>query len=282
MQDVTFDLGHIKLSGLAFGESSKPVILATHGWLDNAASFIPIAQYFKDYYLVAIDFAGHGLSAHRPIGAHYHLLDNIYDLHALVVQQGWEQLILLGHSMGGILASIYAGSFPEKIRAMIMLEAFGPLVKSANTSPRQLRDAVNSRLEVASKTQRHPGTFEKAVQARLMAGGMTQDAVELLMQRNTLVNENEVEWRTDPRLRTLSSLRLTETQAESFIQAVACPTLSILGKQGFDELKQKQEAKKHLFKYFTEFECEGGHHLHMEYPQEVATTVMQFLNSLEN
>lgn len=281
MQEVEFDLGHITLSGLAFGDSSRPVILATHGWLDNAASFIPIAPYLTDYYLVAIDFAGHGLSAHRPKGAHYHLLDNIFDLHALVVQQGWDDVILLGHSMGGILASIYAASFAEKLKALIMLEAFGPLTKTPDTSPQQLRDAVLSRLEVADKVTSHPGTFEIAVKARLSTGGIQQESARLLMQRNTKVGTNGVEWRTDPRLRTFSLLRLTNEQAEAFMQAVESPTLSILGEQGFDELKTTQEQKKHLFKRFTSRECPGGHHLHMEYPEEVASEINLYLQELK-
>ncbi len=279
MQEITFDLGHIKLAGLAFGDPSKPVILATHGWLDNAASFIPIAPYLEDYYVVAVDFAGHGLSEQRPIGAHYHILDNIYDLHTLVRLQGWDDVILLGHSMGGILASVYASSFPDVVKAMVMLEAFGPLTKEAASSPEQLRDSVQSRLNIAEKVQHHPRSLDSAVQARLMAGEMTQTSAELLMHRNIRITNDGLEWRTDLRLRTLSPLRLTEGQADAFLAGVKCPSFSILGAQGFEDLKEKQAAKRHLMPQFKSAECEGAHHLHMDNPEEIAREIKSFLSA---
>ena len=42
-----------------------------HGWLDNAASFVPLAQHLHGIDLVALDLPGHGASAHLPPGADY-------------------------------------------------------------------------------------------------------------------------------------------------------------------------------------------------------------------
>ena len=280
MQEMTFDLGHIKLAGLAFGNPKNPLVLATHGWLDNAASFIPIAPYLQDYYLIAFDFAGHGKSAHRTEGAHYHILDNIFDLHTLVQSQQWEELILLGHSMGGILAGAYASCFPELTKGLVLVEAFGALTKEAESSPQQLRDSIRSRLEVGVRAASQPTSIEHAVQARLMAGKMLRESAELLMRRNIHTSTNKVQWRTDRRLRTLSSLRLTESQADAFLRGIECPTLSILGDQGFAELKPIQAHKRHLINNFDSVECVGGHHLHMDNPEQTAMAIVKFLENL--
>lgn len=280
MQEMTFDLGHIQLSGLAFGNPKNPLILATHGWLDNAASFVPISQYLQDYYLIALDFAGHGKSSHRANGAHYHILDNIYDIHALVQSQQWEEVILLGHSMGGILAGAYASCFPEITKALVMMEAFGALTKEPESSPQQLRDSIRSRLDVAARRATKPNSIEQAVQARLIAGKMLRESAELLMRRNIRTVDDGLEWRTDRRLRTLSPLRLTEPQADAFLHGIECPTLSILGDQGFDELKPIQANKRHLITNFRDTECVGGHHLHMDNPEEVSVKIKDFLTKI--
>lgn len=280
MQEMTFDLGHIKLAGLAFGNPKNPLVLATHGWLDNAASFIPIAPYLQDFYLIALDFAGHGKSSHRAEGAHYHTLDNIFDMHALVQSQQWEEFILLGHSMGGIISGAYASCFPEFTKALVLVEAFGAMTKEAESSPKQLRDSIRSRLEVDSRPASQPTSLEQAVQARLMAGKMLRESAELLMRRNIQMSANKVSWRTHRRLRTLSSLRLTESQADAFLRGIDCPTLSILGDQGFAELKPIQAHKRHLISNFDSVECVGGHHLHMDNPEQVAMSIINFLENV--
>ena len=48
-----------------------------HGWLDNANTFDRLAPLIPELNLVALDFAGHGLSNHRAEGVHYH---PIYDM----------------------------------------------------------------------------------------------------------------------------------------------------------------------------------------------------------
>lgn len=280
MQELSFDLGHIRLTGLGFGDPANPMIFATHGWLDNAASFIPLSQYLEDYYIVALDFAGHGKSDHRAQGAHYHILDNIFDMHTLIESQGWKDILFLGHSMGGILAGAYTACFPELAKGLVLMEAFGALTKEPESSPQQLRDSIRSRLDVNIKPTSKPSSIEQAVQARLMAGRMLRESAELLMRRNIKHTDDGFEWRTDRRLRTLSSLRLTEPQADAFLHGIECPTLSILGKQGFDELKPIQANKKYLIRNFRSTECVGGHHLHMDNPQEVAQKIKEFFQEI--
>ena len=91
-------------------------VLALHGWLDNANSFVPMAQYLTDEIeLVALDFAGHGLSDHRPPGHWYHLVDYVRDVALAVTQLDWQQFHLLGHSLGGGVSCNLAACAPEMI-----------------------------------------------------------------------------------------------------------------------------------------------------------------------
>ena len=61
-QPITLTLDNQTIGAIAYGDSSKPLIIALHGWLDNAASFIELAALLNQYYIIALDFPGHGLT----------------------------------------------------------------------------------------------------------------------------------------------------------------------------------------------------------------------------
>ena len=77
-------LPHITLAAQEWGNKDKPLIIATHGWLDNSNSFIPLMSFLKDYRVIAVDFPGHGLSQHRQHGYPLHLTDYVFDLEQVV------------------------------------------------------------------------------------------------------------------------------------------------------------------------------------------------------
>lgn len=280
MQDINFSLGYLNLAGLTNGKHNKPIILALHGWLDNAASFMPLAPYLNDYQLIAVDFCGHGHSQHRSEDAHYHFVDWVHDLHALIISQKWRNVVLLGHSMGGIVSSVYAGCFPQNVKALVSIEAMGPLTADAQTSPQQLQRSIESRIGVRSKVARHPDSIEQAVQARIMAGSMTKSSAELLVKRNLVTVDTTLRWRTDRRLRTLSSLRITEPQARAFMENIECPTLVMSGDSGFDKVRNNIDARMDWIPQAKHIETQGGHHLHMDYPQSAASEINRFLNQV--
>jgi pimeloyl-ACP methyl ester carboxylesterase len=277
MKEIELPLTSFTMRAIRYGEEHKPVLLALHGWLDNAASFAPIAEYLNDYQIIALDFAGHGKSDHRAKGAHYHLIDNVQDLHEAIEFLELSDVTLFGHSMGGIIAAMYAACFPEVIHKLVVVESFGPLTMEPQSSPEQLRKSIASRLENAAKTARHPESLQTAIKARMMAGKMHGSSAELLMKRNIDDSGDFLKWRTDPRLRTISSLRLTEEQSNSFIESVTCPWLAIFGSEGFQKLKVNLEKRKDLVPNLIAETCPGGHHLHMDEPGPVSEKIIGFL-----
>ena len=58
--------GRVELAALRFNPGAPQRVLALHGWLDNAASFAPLAAAWPDCEIVALEFAGHGRSGHLP------------------------------------------------------------------------------------------------------------------------------------------------------------------------------------------------------------------------
>ncbi|ALS98147.1 alpha/beta fold hydrolase [Lacimicrobium alkaliphilum] len=276
MTDISFQLRHQRISGQRFGDPNGTKVLALHGWLDNSASFIPLAEHLQNVDLLAIDLIGHGHSDHRSADAHYHLPDWVQDIYELTQSLGWKEFHLLGHSLGGIISSLYAATFPEQILTLTMIEAFGPLSREAESSPAQLRESVLSRIEIDKKQARHPPSLERAATARMMAGDLSRESAKLLVQRNLSEDEQGLKWRTDRRLRTISSLRMTEEQATAFLRSISSPVLAITGSTGFEKVRLNQQNRAALIKNLQATECEGGHHLHMDNPQPVAEQLLRF------
>ena len=113
--EVSLQLSNgLNIRGLSWGNADQPKILALHGWLDNAATYANLGAMLGDYYhVVAMDFAGHGLSGHRPDGVRYHLLDNIDDVILFADALGWDSFYLMGHSMGAGVSTYTSACFPR-------------------------------------------------------------------------------------------------------------------------------------------------------------------------
>lgn len=280
MQELSFKLNSLTLRGLGFGDPNKPLILALHGWLDNAASFIPLSAYLDDYYIVALDITGHGNSDHRHAGSHYHLLDFVYDLHELVESQLWSNFILLGHSMGGIIASLYTSCFSEKVTQLISIESFGPMTKEPQSSPEQLRESIENRLNALKTPTTHPSSLSRTIEARAKAGDMSQQSAALLVNRNVEKRNENYYFKTDRRLRTSSTLRLTDEQAEAFMRKIHCPMLLIQGTQGFESMRKAFEQRQSWVAKLKSVKCAGHHHLHMDNPAEIAQHIVSFIKNV--
>ena len=281
MQECEFQLTFGTLRGLSNGQNGQ-VVLALHGFLDNAASMQCLADHFTDYQFVALDLAGHGFSDHRPPGAHYNQMDNVQDIHELMVSQDWQDVIIIGHSMGGILASLYAAVCPERVHAIALIDACGPLTLPAETSTEQLRKSVLSRLPkpTGNATIREVN-LASAVAARCRMSDIAPAHAETILQRNIAILESGVTgWRSDPRLRTKSSLRLTETQAQNLMEAIECPVWIGGASDSFKEMDSTYEERKSWLKN-SRFELfSGGHHFHMVKPSAVGKAIRQFVEEM--
>jgi pimeloyl-ACP methyl ester carboxylesterase len=117
-------------------------VLALHGWLDNAASFVPIAPLLGDINLVAPDLPGHGRSAHLAPGADYSFAGAVNAVLDIADALGWERFALLGHSMGAGIGSLLAAACPERVERFVAIEALGALAEEPERTVSRLRDAV--------------------------------------------------------------------------------------------------------------------------------------------
>jgi pimeloyl-ACP methyl ester carboxylesterase len=106
-------------------------IVCVHGYTSSAEAFNALARRIQDRaHIIAMDVRGHGESAWSPDGA-YQYADQAGDLAALVDQLGIERFVLIGTSMGGIIAMVYAGQHGDRLRGLV-LNDIGPDVEAGS------------------------------------------------------------------------------------------------------------------------------------------------------
>ena len=281
MREFHVDIPMGRIAGLR-NDGVGPRVLALHGWLDNAASFIPLAQHLHGIDLVAIDQPGHGRSAHLPPGTDYSFVGAINAILDVADGLGWQQFALLGHSMGGGISSLIAAACPERIERLVAIEALGALAEAPEHTVARMREAVAAHRAIAGKQLRVFPDIETAVRARMHAGrvpgsGLDVPLVRLLVERGVVQVDGGFVWSSDPRLTLPTLTRMTEAQVESLVAGIECPTKVIFGEPAQpylpDDLRRRRAA---LLPHGELVVMPGGHHLHMNQAAAVAAAIGNF------
>ncbi|MBT8115336.1 MAG: alpha/beta hydrolase [Arenicella sp.] len=126
-----------------WGDPANPTLLMLHGWMDCGASFKFMAPYLTDHFhIVAPDLRGFGETQHAQNG--YFFPDYFADLEVIVNYYSPQSAIrLVGHSMGGQIALMYAGIRPDRVSQLLSLEAIGLPPTASTDAPVRYRDWMN-------------------------------------------------------------------------------------------------------------------------------------------
>lgn len=275
LHEIEVDTPYGRLTGLRGGTGTP--VLALHGWLDNAASWVPLFEPLQGIDLVALDLPGHGRSPHLPAGAEYSLAGTVHTVLDAADTLGWERFALLGHSMGAAIGSIVAAAAPERITRFLAIEALGALADREERTAERLREAVSARRALANKSLRVFPERDAAIRARMQANGLTEPVARLLVERGTRAVPGGFEWSSDPRLTVSTPLRMTEGQVRDLVAHIECPVRVIYADPAppyFPEALRRERAA--LLPKGEVVVLEGGHHLHMEDPRGVARAIGTF------
>src|SRR5690606_13014408 len=144
-------------------------IVCAHGFLDHAFGFEPLARQLvpRGFALVAFDFRGHGRSGWVPRGGYYHFPDYLADMDALLPRIAPPRAQLLGHSMGGTAAGLYAGARPEAVDKLVLLEGLGPPESPLDDAPRRMRAFLDEVEKVRARARDYAGRPVASVEEAL-------------------------------------------------------------------------------------------------------------------
>lgn len=266
------------VAGLRSSHPDGPRVLALHGWLDNAASFVPLAGALPAMDLVAIDLPGHGHSAHLPPGTQYNTPGAICHVLDVADALGWDRFTLLGHSMGAGIASLTAAAAPERVERLIAIEALGGLRGPEEETATRLREHVTAARKLADKRLRVFSDLAAPVRARMMANQLSEPCARLLVERGVMPVEGGYSWCSDPRLMLPTAMRLSEAQIDNLLAAIECPTQVIYATPAQSYYPEPLRSQRiGLLRDGRLAVFPGTHHLHMEHPQVVADVIAEFL-----
>ncbi len=262
---------------------AAPLVLL-HGWQDAGASFQFLVDAFgRERSCVALDWRGFGESDRDPGG--YWFPDYLADLDALLdVLSPATPVCLLGHSLGGHVASLYAGLRPERVRCLVNLEGFGlPRAAALDAPSRLLRwlDEVRG-----AGRPRGYGSFAElaAVIRRRHPRVPPSHAAFLATAWGTLDGDGRVRLLADPRHQWINPAPLRREDVEACWRRIVAPTLLLHGDRSeYLERLGADATEPALRAAFpgAAIACVAGagHMLHAEQPARVAALAEPFLDA---
>jgi pimeloyl-ACP methyl ester carboxylesterase len=240
-------------------------ILALHGWLDNAASFVPLCRELPEYEWVALDMAGHGHSDHRGIDGEYNIWNDLPDIEAVADALGWERFTLLGHSRGAVVACLFASALGHRVDHLVLLDGLAAQATDPSACPGQLAAYLTDRKKVQGEAPlASPGrvfaTVDDAVAVRTRKG-LSKRAAQLLTERNLRAVDGGWCWTHDPRLQGASAFKLSESHNAAIMAGLSMPGLLLLAEQGHRLWPGSLPPLPDTLSVET---APGGHHCHMD------------------
>jgi pimeloyl-ACP methyl ester carboxylesterase len=255
-------------------------VLGIHGFLDHGRSFRRAAEHLTDDRLIAIDNRGHGRSDWIGAGGYYHFYDYYADLAAVFDRYSDRTFGLVGHSMGGSIATAVAALFPDRVRWLLLLEGMGPPAHDLHDSVGRLKRWLTStrlRHDGPPEMRRNQRTVladvrEAAARLRRTNVRLSEDHALELAQSFTEPVNGGVAWAFDPLHRTPGAKPFQLDEAKAIWRGIRCPVLSLMGEHGFRP-PDLSDRHRHLARAVLGEVPDSGHNIHHDRPDVVAEAI---------
>ncbi len=263
------------------GQDPDPIVLL-HGWGDSGETWqFVVDELPQRRTLIAFDARGFGRSQWPDDG--YWFADYIADLEAILdILSPHRALDLVGHSMGGNIAMLYAGIRPQRVRRLVNLEGFGLPRTTPEQAPSRYREWLDE-LKQGTAFSAYEN-FAQFVQVLARRNPRTAaDHLEFIARSwATEGPDGRMELRADPRHKLTNPVLYQREQAEACWKEVIAPVLFVTGDQS--EFARRMSDEMHpeklrsMVRHLTPASIsQAGHMLHHEQPAQVAELVDDFL-----
>lgn len=264
----------------SWGDPSAPPLVLLHGSRDCSVTFQFVVDAFEGaWHVIAPDWRGHGETDPAPGG--YWFPDYLADLDGvldLVAPDG--PVPLVGHSLGGNAASLYAALRPERVTHLVSLDAFGLPERSAAEAPAHLRRWLDG-CRTAPGHRVQPDVAALADRLQAGNGRLDRSRALFLAEHSSRPVPGGRIWAFDPGHRLPFATMHRVAEWEACVSAVTAPVLWIGSDQPFpsalardpSELQRRIELARAAFRRLPG----TGHNLHHDEPEKVARLVEAFV-----
>lgn len=265
-----------------WGSGAAQPLVFLHGWLDTSDTFQFVVDAFADDPpIVALDWRGFGRSAWQ--NGPYWFPDYLADLDALLeeVSPG-APATLVGHSMGGNIACLYAGVRPQRVARIVNLEGFGLSRTRPEQAPARYRRWLDElRSPPAFSTYE---TFERFVALLLRKNPRltAERAAFIAASWSKRLADGTYTVNADPAHKLVNPVLYHREEAEAIWRCAVAPTLLVLGGRSEFRAHLGADGSDEYFRsIFPTLSLatlpDAGHMLHHEEPEAVAALIESFL-----
>ena len=256
----------LRLHYVDWGNEGAPPMLMIHGGRDHCRNWDWVAERLQSrYHIIAPDLRGHG-DSDWATGGSYGELNYVYDIVQLVLQKKMAPVTLLAHSLGGSIALLYSGVFPETVKKVVAIEGLGPspdMLMRMNEMPvaQRVRSRIEARRASAGRTPRKYATIEEAL-ARMKEENthLNEEQVRHLTLHGAAQNEDGTwSWKFDNAVRLGGPGGLTVEEQREVWSNITAPVLLVRGTESWASDPAQDGRIKH-FKNATLANIEGAGH----------------------
>jgi pimeloyl-ACP methyl ester carboxylesterase len=273
---------HVRRWAASSSPAGAPKLVLLHGWMDVSASFQFLVDALqRDWEVYAPDWRGYGLTDWGRADC-YWFPDYIADLDVLLEKIEAGAANLVGHSLGGNVAALYAGVRPARVARLVNLEGFGMQGMRPEQAPKRYARWLD---ELREPSQLRPYDDFGALASRLQAGNarLSREKAEFLARHWGREEGGKVLLRGDPAHKIVNPVLYRYEEVRACWQQVAAPVLWVdadgsdtLKRLGLDEAQHaERRAAFRSLQYATV--REAGHMLHHDQPEAVARLIEAFL-----
>ena len=274
----------LRLNYVDWGNADAPPLLLVHGGRDHARSWDWVAEELRhDWHIIAPDLRGHGDSAWSPDG-NYEMAAFVYDLAQLVHQLNLAPVTMIAHSMGGNIATRYAGIYPENVRKLVNIEGLGlsPKMQAERDAigiQKRFRQWIEDKRNAAGRTPKRYPNIEAAYD-RMKAENsyLTDEQARHLTVHGISRNEDGTwSWKFDNYLNIWAIFDMPREDLLSIWKSITCPMLLLYGEKSWASNPEKDGRIEH-FPTAKVIEYENaGHWLHHDQFDRFMADVKAFL-----
>ena len=254
-----------------------------HGWMDVSASFQFMVDALKgEWDVYAPDWRGYGLTEWGK-GDCYWFADYIADLDFLLESISSQVPVnLVGHSLGGNVAALYAGARPERIAKLVNLEGFGLRATLPEQAPARYQQWLE---ELRTPPQLRPYASFDELADRLRKGNqrLSKERASFLAHHWGHEKDGKVVLRADPAHKIVNATLYRYEEAVACWRRVTAPVLWVEGDE-WDALKRYGPDASQLLERRAAFPnlqhvsiAQSGHMLHHDQPEALARAIEAFL-----